>query len=114
MKKIMILLLIINMLNLLMAFDKYAGEIYEIPVGDRNIALGNTGLTDTKGYSPAFWNAALLPELENSTLELMHANEFDGLFKYDSFSFYYHSANSLALTLTRIAINDIIPEFMAF
>lgn len=107
MKKIIILLLIINSLSLLMAFDKYAGEIYEIPVGVRNIALGNTGLTDTKGYSPAFWNAALLPELENSTLELMHANEFDGLFKYDSFSFYYHSANSVALTLTRIAINDI-------
>lgn len=94
-------------MNLLVAFDKYAGEIYEIPVGVRNIALGNTGLTDTKGYSPAFWNAALLPELQSSTLELMHANEFDGLFKYDSFSFYYHAQNSVAISFTRIAINDI-------
>lgn len=91
----------------LMAFDKYAGEIYEIPVGVRNIALGATGLTDTKGYSPAFWNAALLPELDRTTMELMHANEFDGLLKYDSFSFYYHAQNSVAMTLTRISINDI-------
>ncbi len=107
MKKIFILLIIINLTFFLTAFDKYAGEIYEIPVGVRNIALGNTGLTDTKGYAPAFWNAALLPDLENSTLELMHANEFDGLFKYDSFSFYYKSQNSVAISLTRISINDI-------
>ena len=107
MKRIIVAILLINMMNLLIAFDKYAGEIYEIPVGVRNIALGNTGLTDVKGYSPAFWNPALLPELQNSTMELMHANEFDGLFKYDSFSAYYHAQNSIAISMTRIAINDI-------
>ena len=107
MKRLVLVLLLINILSLLIAFDKYAGDIYEIPVGVRNIALGNTGLTDTKGYAPAFWNSALLPELQNSTLELMHAKEFDGLFKYDSFSFYYHGENSVAISLTRIAINDI-------
>ena len=107
MKRLILALLIINIMTLLVAFDKYAGEIYEIPVGVRNIALGNTGLTDIKGYSPAYWNSALLPELQNSSIELMHAKEFDGLFKYDSFSFYYHAQNSIAISLTRIAINDI-------
>ncbi len=107
MKKILILIVVVNMFNLLSAFDKYAGEIYEIPLGVRNIALGNTGLTDTNGYSPAFWNSALLPELEHSTLELMHAKEFDGLFKYDSFSLYYKGQNSVAISLTRISVNDI-------
>lgn len=107
MKKFTTLLIIVNLINILVAFDKYAGEIYEIPVGVRNIALGNTGLTDTKGYSPAYWNAALLPELQHSKIEIMHANEFDGLFKYDSFSFYYHSQNSIALSLTRVSVNDV-------
>ncbi len=107
MKRILILLVVVNIFSLLVAFDKYAGEIYEIPVGVRNIALGNTGLTDTKGYAPAFWNSALLPELTSSRLELMHAKEFDGLFKYDSFSFYYKSQNPVAISLTRISINDV-------
>ncbi len=107
MKRLVLAIMLINIMTLLVAFDKYAGEIYEIPVGVRNIALGNTGLTDINGYSPAFWNAALLPELQNSSMELMHANEFDGLFKYDSFSFYYHAQNSIAISMTRIAINDI-------
>ncbi|MBI9032658.1 hypothetical protein JEZ13_11745 [bacterium] len=107
MKKLVLLIVMINVIVGLLSFDKYAGEIYEIPVGVRNIALGNTGLTDVKGYSPAYWNPALLPELERSTLELMHAKEFDGLFKYDSFSFYYHAQNSIAISLTRISINDI-------
>lgn len=107
MKRLMSILLMLNILSVVMAFDKYAGEIYEIPLGVRNIALGGTGLTDVNSYSPAFWNAALLPELTDSKIELMHANEFAGLFKYDSFSFYYHAQNSVAISLTRIAINDI-------
>lgn len=107
MKRLIAILLMLNILSIVIAFDKYAGEIYEIPLGVRNIALGGTGLTDVKGFSPAFWNAALLPELTASKVELMHANEFDGLFKYDSFSFYYHAQNSVAISLTRIAINDI-------
>ncbi|OQY40178.1 MAG: hypothetical protein B6226_00445 [Candidatus Cloacimonetes bacterium 4572_65] len=107
MKKIYTILLMIVLVTGLTAFDKYAGEIYDLTSGVRNIAMGNTGLTDVKTFSPAYWNSALIPEIGESRVELMHATEFDGLFKYDNISLFWNSQNPVAINLTRISINDI-------
>lgn len=87
--------------------DKYAGEIFHFGSGIRNLALGNTGLTNLNSASIAWWNPALLAEIENSKLELMHAEEYSGLLKYDSFSAVWAKKKKFALTISRIAINDI-------
>ncbi len=107
MKKTIIVILIINIAVTLIAFDKYAGEIYDLPTGVRNIGMGNTGLTDLNSYSPAYWNPALMQLIKQSRVEVMHATEFDDLFSYDNISFFWASKNSISLSLTRISINDI-------
>jgi hypothetical protein len=107
MKKIFAMLVLFIAIMQLVAFDKYAGEIYDLPTGVRNIAMGNTGLTDINTYSPAYWNAALMPLINKSRVEIMHADEFDGLFTYDNISSHWASDNGVSFSLTRISVNDI-------
>ena len=75
--------------------------------GVRNFALGRTGLTDINTPAIAYWNSALLNHRKNNNFELMHAEEFNGLLKYDSISGSFGNNNSIAFTLSRIGINNI-------
>ena len=84
MKKIIIALVLLITVNLLA--EKYAGEIFNMSISPRNSALGGCGLTDDDTFSPAYWNSALLTEISNNKYELMHAEEYSGLLKFDTFS----------------------------
>ena len=104
MKKIMTLLLILIVANLFAT--KYAGEIFSIGAGVRNYALGGIGLSDAKSPAIAYWNSALLAKSERQ-LELLHAEEFNGLLKFDTFSAVFGKKNAYSVVLTRIGIDDI-------
>lgn len=84
---------------------KYAGEIFRVGAGVRNYALGHNGLTDLKTKTPAYWNAALLSQIKRNNIDFMHAEEFDGLMQNDVISLTLQ--NKFALTLARIAIDDV-------
>jgi len=84
--------------------DKYAGEIFRIDPGVRNNALGGCGITDTETFAPAFWNPALMALNSDTKFELMHAEEFMGLLKYDTIS---GVVNNVSFTLLRIAIDNV-------
>ncbi|MCF7920301.1 MAG: hypothetical protein K9N06_10365 [Candidatus Cloacimonetes bacterium] len=86
---------------------KYAGEIFHYGAGVRNLALGGTGLTNLNSTSLAWWNPALLQYATENRLEIMHAEEFEGLLKYDSFAAIWGAEKKFGLSLARIAINDI-------
>jgi hypothetical protein len=87
--------------------DKYAGEIFKMGAGVNNFALGSTGVTDTNGSSAAYWNPALLTYHHDNTFEVMHAEEFAGLVKYDTFSGILGKTNRIAFVITRIGNNNI-------
>ncbi|MBN2461851.1 MAG: hypothetical protein JXB60_09630 [Candidatus Cloacimonetes bacterium] len=89
------------------AADKYAGEIFVMGAGVRNFALGRCGLTDTASPAVAYWNAALLNAVEVTRFELMHAEEYMGLLKYDTFAAAWAGPARFGLVLTRIGINNI-------
>lgn len=86
---------------------KYAGEIFKMGAGVRNFALGKTGLTDTNSPALAYWNSALLLSNDTHRFELMHAEEFNGLLKYDSFSGSLGKNQAIAFSLSRIAVNNV-------
>jgi hypothetical protein len=86
---------------------KYAGEIFHYGMGVRNLALGGTGLTNQKSTCLAWWNPALLQYVTENRLEIMHGEEFEGLLKYDSFAAIWGNEKKFALSISRIAINDI-------
>ena len=86
---------------------KYAGEIFDMGAGVRNFALGGCGVSDPNGIALAYWNAALLNKIDENKFELMHAEEYMGLLKYDTFSAILGKKLNLGFVLTRIGINDI-------
>ncbi|MDP8231402.1 MAG: hypothetical protein P9L91_01900 [Candidatus Zophobacter franzmannii] len=106
MKKIYLLLLLVLLISFLTA-DKYAGEIFKLRAGVRNYALGNTGVTDINSYATAYWNPAILPLVKQKGIEFMHAEEYNGLLKYDTINFRGNSDFPFSAVITRIGINDI-------
>ncbi len=104
MKKIILLLLITISLNLYAT--KYAGEIFTIGAGVENYALGNTGLTNLNSPALAYWNPAL-SDKANNQMELMHAEEFGGLLKLDTFSAIFGKNNPYSFVITKISVSDI-------
>jgi hypothetical protein len=106
MKKCLLIILLITTSITLFA-DKYAGEIFKMGAGVRNFALGRAGLTDINSPANTYWNSSLLLLQEQNTFELMHAEEFNGLLKYDTFSGSIGKDNPIGFTLSRIGINNI-------
>lgn len=105
-KSLLMLIIYLSVISNLNA-DKYAGEIFKMGAGVRNFALGRVGLTDNQSPAIAYWNSALLEYKKANTFEIMHAEEFSGLLKYDTVSGSFGDNNSIAFTLSRIAVNNI-------
>ena len=99
--------LILLFLQVNLFAEKYAGEIFKMGAGVRNFALGRTGLTDDRSPALAYWNASLLLNQPHPKFELMHAEEFNGLLKYDTFSGSFGRNNKVGFTLSRIGINNV-------
>jgi hypothetical protein len=106
MKKILFLMLLFVILINLNA-TKYAGEIFHLGAGVRNFALGNCGLTDTNSFAASYWNSALLTHISENRFELMHAEEFTGLLKYDTASAVWGKDTKFSAVFSYIGINDI-------
>lgn len=91
----------------LLSAEKYAGEIFKMGSGVRNVALGRTGLTDSESTSKAYWNASLLALQENASFEMMHAEEFGGNLQYDVLSGNIGNKSNMGFVVTRIGIDNI-------
>ncbi len=103
----LILILMFSALASVSFATKYAGEIFELGAGVRNYAMGHSGVTDLNTSAPAFWNAALLEKIKQNKFEVMHAEEYEGLLKYDMFSAVVGKEQKFSLVLTRVGINGI-------
>jgi len=109
MKKIKTILILLCAFFLFMNLNatKYAGEIFRMGAGVRNFALGNTGVSDPASFGLAYWNSAYLYEAAENRFELMHAEEYAGLLKYDTASAIWGKDQKFSLVITRIGIDDI-------
>ncbi|MFO7660000.1 MAG: hypothetical protein R6V77_03720 [Candidatus Cloacimonadaceae bacterium] len=87
--------------------DKYAGEIFQMSPGVANQAMGNTGYTNAEAISAAWWNPALLALKGDKGIELMHAEQFEGLMQFNHISAILGSEHRLGLVITHIGIDDI-------
>jgi len=106
MKKLILIVAFVLLIHALIA-DKYAGEIFRMGAGVKNFALGNLGLTDETANALSYWNSALLSLVENNRFEFMHAEEYSGLLKYDTFSAVWGKHEKFSLLITRIGIDNI-------
>lgn len=89
----------------------YVNEYLNIGVGGRSLALSGASVASTNDGTSSFWNPAGLMQVKTDVeINLMHAEYFSGLAKYDFGSVVkpLKSKNKvIALSLIRFAVDDI-------
>lgn len=90
---------------------KYSNEFLSIGVGARGLAMSGAQVALVDDATSAFWNPAGLTLCKGDRqLALMHAEYFAGIAKYDygTFAAPVDATRTLALTVIRFAVDDII------
>jgi len=88
---------------------KYAGEFLNLGAGGRGLGMGGAYTALARDVSAAYWNPAGLVNIEYPQIMLMHAQQFEGVVKYDfgSFGIPFGAHRSLGLSLIRLGVDDI-------
>lgn len=105
--KMLLCISIIVLSSISLHAEKYAGEIFRMGAGVDNFALGSTGITNINSPSASYWNAALLNYYQDNAFEVMHAEEFGGQIKYDTFSGVLGKSSHIGFVITRIGYGNI-------
>ena len=92
-------------------FAKYSNEFLNIGAGARGMAMGNAQVASVNDGTGGYWNPAAIADIRTSPqLNLMHAEYFAGVGKYDYASLVLplkDNKRSLGLSLLRFAVDDI-------
>ena len=106
------LLLSILCLSSTAQFRKYSNEFLNIGAGARGLAMGGAQVASVNDGTAGYWNpAGLVGVKDNAQINLMHAEYFAGIGKYDYANFSFPSANNkrtIAITGLRFAVDDIM------
>jgi hypothetical protein len=93
-------------------FRKYSNEFLNIGAGGRGLAMGSAQVASVNDGTAGYWNPAGLVNIKDyPQLNLMHAEYFAGIGKYDYISVAFPAANNkrtLAITGLRFAVDDIM------
>ena len=93
-------------------FRKYSNEFLNIGAGARGLAMGSAQVASVNDGTAGYWNpAGLLGVKDNPQVNLMHAEYFAGIGKYDFASIAFPSSNNrrtFAVTGLRFAVDDIM------
>jgi len=92
-------------------FRKYSNEFLNIGAGARGLAMGSAQIATVNDGTAGYWNpAGLVNVKDNPQVNLMHAEYFAGIGKYDFGSLILPLKDNkrvLGLTLLRFAVDDI-------
>src|SRR5678816_1493032 len=92
-------------------FRKYSNEFLNIGAGARGLAMGSAQVASVNDGTAGYWNpAGLVNVKDNPQLNLMHAEYFAGIGKYDYGSLVIPLKDNkrvLGLSLLRFAVDDI-------
>ena len=108
-----IILVSIFILQIVTSFGqtaKYSNEFLSIGVGARSFGMSNASVANTIDVSSGYWNPAGLASLKTDfDTELMHAEYFAGIAKYDYLSgaMALDTNSYLGATIIRFGVDDI-------
>jgi hypothetical protein len=92
-------------------FRKYSNEFLNIGAGARGLAMGSSQVASVSDGTAGYWNPAGLVGIKDQPqINLMHAEYFAGIGKYDFVSVAFPTANNkrtIAVTGLRFAVDDI-------
>jgi hypothetical protein len=93
-------------------FRKYSNEFLNIGAGARGLAMGSAQVASVNDGTGGYWNPASLVEVkDHPNLNLMHAEYFAGIGKYDYASIALPTSNNkrtLGVSVLRFAVDDIM------
>jgi hypothetical protein len=93
-------------------FRKYSNEFLNIGAGARGLAMGGAQISSVSDGTAGYWNPAGLVGIKNNPqINLMHAEYFAGIGKYDYASIVFPTANNkrtIGITGLRFAVDDIM------
>ena len=93
-------------------FRKYSNEFLNIGAGARGLAMGSAQIASVNDGTAGYWNpAGLVGVKDHPQLNLMHAEYFAGIGKYDYASIVFPTANNkrtIGITGLRFAVDDIM------
>ena len=93
-------------------FRKYSNEFLNIGAGARGLAMGGAQVSSVQDGTAGYWNPAGLVGVKNDPqVNLMHAEYFAGIGKYDYVGVAFPSANqkrTIGVTGLRFAVDDIM------
>jgi hypothetical protein len=93
-------------------FRKYSNEFLNIGAGARGLAMGGSQVASVADGTAGYWNPAGLTSVKDyGNVNLMHAEYFAGIGKYDYASIALPMSNNrrtLGITALRFAVDDIM------
>ena len=93
-------------------FRKYSNEFLNIGAGARGLSMGSAQVATVNDGTAGYWNpAGLVGVKDNTQINIMHAEYFAGIGKYDYASIAFPSASNkstFAVTGLRFAVDDIM------
>jgi hypothetical protein len=93
-------------------FRKYSNEFLNIGAGARGLAMGSSQIASVQDGTAGYWNPAGLTGVkDHPSVNLMHAEYFAGIGKYDYASVALPLSNNkraLGITALRFAVDDIM------
>ncbi len=93
-------------------FRKYSNEFLNIGAGARGLAMGSAQVASIQDGTAGYWNpAGLVGVKDNPNLNLMHAEYFAGIGKYDYASIAFplkDNKRTIAVSALRFAVDDIM------
>lgn len=93
-------------------FRKYSNEFLNIGAGARGLAMGGAQVASVQDGTAGYWNPAGLTGVQNQPqVNLMHAEYFAGIGKYEYLNVAIPTANNkrtVGVTALRFAVDDIM------
>lgn len=93
-------------------FRKYSNEFLNIGAGARGLAMGSAQVASVNDGTSGYWNpAGLVGIKDHPQINLMHAEYFAGIGKYDYVGVAFPTANNkrtIGITGLRFAVDDIM------
>ncbi|HEU4575236.1 MAG TPA: PorV/PorQ family protein [Chitinophagaceae bacterium] len=93
-------------------FRKYSNEFLNIGAGARGLAMGSAQVASVEDGTAGYWNpAGLVGVKDHPQVNLMHAEYFAGIGKYDFASVIFPAANNkrtIGVSALRFAVDDIM------
>ncbi|WP_345005511.1 PorV/PorQ family protein [Snuella lapsa] len=105
-----ILLCVLSLSLFAQTTRKYSNEFMNIGVDAAALGMSSAVTAHTNDVNAGYWNPAGLLHLEDNQLALMHSSYFANIANYDYVAFAkpLDSRSSLALSLIRFAVDDIL------